>query len=87
MRELGNCSLTMVSLYCDDVCVVLRIMLGGGWTMGPDPADDRGDVRTGKPAKDQWPQDVRSWSYNSGGKWESDSSLTVTGNMFNIINC
>ena len=46
-----------------------------------DPATDKGGVKTVDPAGDLWPHQVRSWEYLSGGKWQSDLNLTVTGNI------
>ena len=79
----------MVSLHCDDDddCVINNNDITEGyWLIGPDPATNGGGVGTVDPAEDQWPHQVRSWKYSSGGKWQSDPQLTVTGNInINIL--
>ena len=53
---------------------------GGYWMIG-DPAANAGWVATVAPAGDQWPHNIRDWEYLTGGKWQSDPLLTVTGNI------
>ena len=51
-----------------------------------DPTTDAGGVRAADPAGEQWPHQVRAWKYYSGGNWQSDPLLTVTGNInINIL--
>ena len=53
----------------------------GYWMIGPDPETEKGGVGTVDPAGDQWPHQVRNWKFWTGKEWESDPSLTVTGNI------
>ena len=90
MQDQKKYSTATVSLYCDDDdddCVITdNDITGGNWLIGSDPATDLGGVATAEPAGDLWPHQVRSWEYYSGGKWQSDPQLTVTGNInINIL--
>ena len=89
MTELGNCFMTMVSLYCDDDDWVItdNDITAGYWLIGSDPATNSGGVGTVDPAGDQWPHQVRDWKYyTTSGGWQSDPLLTVTGNInINIL--
>ena len=77
MRALLNCSLTVVSLYCDDDDDDDCDFTARGWTIGDQ------DIWTAAPAGDLWPHKVRDWEYwnNTSGEVESDPKLTVTGNI------
>ena len=54
-------------------------MTGGYWKIGPDPATDKGGVRTADVAK-TLPHKIQAWQYTDG-KWHNDPLLTVTGNI------
>ena len=91
MQDQKKCSTATVSLYCDDDddCVITdNDIIEGYWMIGPDPAANKGGVRTADPAGGLWPHQVRSWKYYdfTGGEWQSDPQLTVTGNnRINIL--
>ena len=55
-------------------------MTGGGWTIGPDPADDEGNVSTVVSNTNLLPHQISGWQYADGDKWQTDPLLTVTGN-------
>ena len=52
------------------------------WLIGPDPASNAGGVGTAEVTK-TLPHKIQAWEYysDSGGKWQTDPLLTVTGNI------